>query len=91
MIRDVLPNLRKFTLLAVLRAIDTLFAIDLKNLNGLFMGFVERRVKKLSVQNWFCERNLNSWFVEVIHYHRRNTARLTYLDVTRVRQCWYVF
>ena len=51
MIRYVLSNLRKFTLLAFLRAIDTLFAIDLKNLNGLFMGFVESSVKKLSVQN----------------------------------------
>ena len=51
MIRYVLSNLRKFTLLAVLRAIDTLFAIDLKNLNGLFMGFVECSVKNLSVQN----------------------------------------
>ena len=47
----MLSNLRKFTLLAFLRAIDTLFAIDLKNLNGLFMGFVECGVKKLSVQN----------------------------------------
>lgn len=47
----MLFNLREFTLLAVLRAIDTLFAIDLKNLNGLFMGFVECNVKKLSVQN----------------------------------------
>ena len=47
----MLYKLRKFTLLAGLRAIDTLFAIDLKNLNGLFMGFVECSVKKLSVQN----------------------------------------
>lgn len=47
----MLFKLRKFTLLAVLRAIDTLFAIDIKNLNGLFMGFVESSVKKLSVQN----------------------------------------
>ena len=47
----MLFKLRKFTLLAVLRAIDTLFAIDLKNLNGLFIGFVECCVKKLSVQN----------------------------------------
>ena len=47
----MLFNLRKFTLLVVLRAIDTLFAIDLKILNGLFMGFAECSVKKLSVQN----------------------------------------
>lgn len=47
----MLFDLRKFTLLAVLRAIDALFAINLKNLNGLFMGFVECSVKKLSVQN----------------------------------------
>ena len=47
----MLSNLREFTLLAGLRAIDTLFAINLKNLNSLFMGFVECSVKKLSVQN----------------------------------------